>query len=344
MPTKINEGDVMEGIFSIACALYLAYGKIEKTKLNSLRTKIEPARFRDKRIHIPVLKPTIVNKDALSVDLEMRLKPGSVSGAFGKDFALYVTKSSDIGKIGDKINTLIAKAASSAYLKKLKSLKDKYISNNKAEILKFRVIADGVEGEQSGGAIKGDVMISLEVEDSKSKKLLARPEVISYSIKSGSKTAANLSPYKGMLAIARHFSVSYSNPEKYQNVMDRIARTSQEKLAITEATRVMFDELCDLLSSLGDRVTHKAVDYIQYHVAGSDQAFLVDIELTKIKEISSERYDFLKKQKVKVKAVKMGNQLKFVSTVDSTLILFSLRVKIRPAERKFYVETGNMLY
>jgi len=85
-------------------------------------------------------------------------------------------------------------------------------------------------------------------------------------------------------------------------------------------------------------------DYIQYHVAGSDQAFLVDIELSKIKEISSERYDFLKKQKIKVKAVKMGNQLKFVSTVDPTLILFSLRVKIRKAERKFYVETGNMLY
>jgi len=162
MPTKINEGDVMEGIFSIACALYLAYGKIEKTKLNSLRTKIEPAQFRDKRISLPVLKPMIVNKDTLSVDLEIRLKPGSVSGAFGKDFALYVTKSSDIGKIGDKINTLIAKAASSAYLKKLKTLKDKYILNNKAEILKFRVIADGVEGEQSGGEIKGDVMTKFD--------------------------------------------------------------------------------------------------------------------------------------------------------------------------------------
>jgi hypothetical protein len=350
MSTKINEGDVMEGIFSIACALYIAYGKIEKTKLNILRTKIEPAKFRTGRVSLEILKPESVKEDTLSVTLDIRLKPGSVTGAFGDDFALYVQKSTDIGDLNLKIDTLIRYASSSAYLKRLEQLKEKYINNKKSEVLKFNVVADGVEGEQSGGSIKGDVMISLEVEDRFGKKLLSKPEVVSYSIKSGSKTAANLSPYNGMLAIAKHFSVGYKYPEKYQNVLDRIAKTEQEKKAVNEAIQSMFNELRENLVRLGDKVTDDAIEYIRYNVQGSDQAFLVDIGKSKIKEIPSERFQFLKMQGVKLKAVKSGDLLKFVSTANPGLVLFGLRLKMRVSkssgkvERKFYVETGNMLY
>ena len=31
---KLNEGDVIEGIFTIALSLYLAYGKVDKNELN----------------------------------------------------------------------------------------------------------------------------------------------------------------------------------------------------------------------------------------------------------------------------------------------------------------------
>ena len=42
---KLNEGDVIEGIFSIAIAQLFAYGQIDKGKLNALRTKIDPSMF-----------------------------------------------------------------------------------------------------------------------------------------------------------------------------------------------------------------------------------------------------------------------------------------------------------
>ena len=42
---KLNEGDVIEGIFTIALSLYLAYGKVEKSKLNLIRTQIETKLF-----------------------------------------------------------------------------------------------------------------------------------------------------------------------------------------------------------------------------------------------------------------------------------------------------------
>ena len=42
---KLNEGDVMEGIFAICAALIFAYGEIDKKKLNKIRKKIEPDMF-----------------------------------------------------------------------------------------------------------------------------------------------------------------------------------------------------------------------------------------------------------------------------------------------------------
>ena len=349
MANKINEGDVMEGIFAIACSLYIAYGKIDKSKLNELRLKIEPNKFKSGRVTIAVADDIPLFEDRLTVELQMRLKSGSVTGAFGDDFAVHVSKHSDIGKINEKISVLIKSAESAAYLKKLNRLKLQYANNSKSEKLKFIVVADGFEGEQSGGTIKGDVMISLYVEDSKNKKILSAPNAVSYSVKSGSKTAANLSPYNGMLALAKHFSVKYDSPENYQNVMGRRAITATEKEAIIEATRSMFKELQQLIISRGDKIAKDAIEYIKYHVQGSDQASLIDIGTSKLKEIPKEKFDLIEKTGIKIKAIRSGDYLKFVSTVDEKLVLFSLRLKIRTsfsgsAERKFYVETGNMLY
>ena len=351
MATEINEGDVMEGIFSIACALFIADSEINKAKLNALRTKIEPKNFTTGRVKLSILENAPVGKtgNRLWVELQMRLKSKSTIGAFGDDFAMYVQKSADIGKLGEKIDTLIKCANKSMYLKKLQTLKNRYIDTQKPENIKFTVIADGVEGEQTGGEIKGDIMVTLIVEDKLGRKILASPEVISFSVKSGSKTAANLSPYHGMLSIAEHFSVSYKNPKLYENVLDRIARTDQEKKAMNEAVQLMFNELRDNLVKLGTSVTDEAIEYIRKNVQGADQAFLVDIGATKIKEIPTEKFEFLRAQKIKLRAVKTGDLLKFVSAVDPKWVLFSLRLKMRVSktgkpERKFYVETGNMLY
>jgi hypothetical protein len=347
---KINEGDVMEGIFSIACALYIAYGKIEKTKLNTLRTQIEPSKFTAGRVNIPIVSGQTIGKDTLTVELQIRLKPKSVTGAFGKDFQFYIQKQSDIGDLNRKIDLIISSAESSRYLQKLNVAKNRYLQNNTAEDIGFMIVADGVEGEQSGGAVKGDVMITLYVKKAGERQnLLVDPETISYSIKSGSKTAASLSPYNGMLAIAKHFSVKYSHPEKYESILSRAARTPAEKQATNDAIRMMFDELRKLIVAKGSAVTKDAFEYIRYHVQGTDQAFLVDIDKTKLKEIPVERFKTLQDSGVQIKAVIDGEFLKFVSVKEPKLILFQLRLKLREsssgsAERKFYVETGNMLY
>jgi hypothetical protein len=346
---KINEGDVMEGIFAIACALYIIDGNINKAKLNTLRTQIDPAKFTSGRSIVDIVTNKRIGRDTLSVQLQLRLKPKSVVGAFGKDFLFYVNKQTDIGGLDKKIESIIKNAETSRYLKKLRTAMEKYLKNNTSEDIGFMIVADGVEGEQSGGDIKGDVMITLYVKGSGGQKLLTDPETISYSIKSGSKTAANLSPYTGMLAIANHFSVSYSKPEHYQNILGRPARTDAEKEATNQAIRMMFDELRKLIVAKGDRITSDAYEYIAKNIKGSDQAFLVDIESSKIKEIPPEKYKELEDSGIKIKAIIQGDYLRFVDIKDSSKMLFQLRLKLRTsgsgsAERKFYVETGNLLY
>ena len=42
---KLNEGDIVEGLFTIALSLYLAYGKVDKNALNKIRTQIDTKVF-----------------------------------------------------------------------------------------------------------------------------------------------------------------------------------------------------------------------------------------------------------------------------------------------------------
>ena len=65
--------------------------------------------------------------------------------------------------------------------------------------------------------------------------------------------------------------------------------------------------------------------------------------------ISRKKYKELEDSGIKIKAIVQGDYLRFVDVKDSSKMLFQLRLKLRvsssgSAERKFYVETGNLLY
>jgi len=110
---KLNEGDVIEGIFTIGLSLYIAYDKVEKTALNKIRTQIDTDMFNTGRFTYTVAENLPKQKqghpeDVFHVGFEMRLKPKSIEGAFGKDYHdLYYSSSKDIGKIDKKIDQFI---------------------------------------------------------------------------------------------------------------------------------------------------------------------------------------------------------------------------------------------
>ncbi|MFZ9885651.1 MAG: hypothetical protein ACO3ON_09390, partial [Ilumatobacteraceae bacterium] len=159
---KLNEGDVIEGIFTIGLSLYIAYGKIDKNKLNKIRTTIDPMLFASGRVQQFVAK-NITRQlpkkpaDIFNVGFEMRLKPESVSGAFGKTYQVLYESSKDVGDIDNKINQLVRSIENTRFGKQAQSAIDQFLKNNKSELVDFIVVADGIAGESSGGEIKGDV-------------------------------------------------------------------------------------------------------------------------------------------------------------------------------------------
>ena len=108
---KLNEGDVMEGIFAIAVATYLRDGEYNQREINRYRAKIEPSLF-DKGTVDFDFDPVYDNlpkkpKDVFNVHLKIRLKPSSVKGAFGSDAQALFSRTSDIGKLDTKTKSLI---------------------------------------------------------------------------------------------------------------------------------------------------------------------------------------------------------------------------------------------
>jgi len=347
---KLNEGDVIEGIFTIALCLYLAYGKVDKKELNKIRTKVDTKMFSTGRFKYTVVENHMRQKgknppDFFNVYMEMRLKPESVQGAFDKEYEVLYKKSSDIGKIDSKINQLIAAFEKASFAMKAKGAVDYFLDNNSGETVTFKVIADGIEGESSGGEVKGDVNLEVyAIKKGTTKKLISGS--LPFSLKSESVTVANLSPYRGMLDIAEAVGIKWDGKEKFIRLSKPFVGPIEQK-AKFQLIKQMYDELVDLMitESKKSSFSDKAYDFLDKSIFGSDLADVVDVQTGKVKEITREYFTQLKKN-VKLVSKLNGNNLVFVDKNTETPI-FQIRTKLRPPpanEAKFYLEVGKGIY
>lgn len=347
---KLNEGDVIEGIFTIALSLYLAYGKVEKSKLNQIRTKVDTKMFSSGRFSYKVVENHMrqVGKNApdfFNVGFEMRLKPESVQGAFDKDFEVLYKSSKDVGKIDKKIDQLIKSIENASFSRRAAAAVDYFLKNNVGEVVTFTVVADGIAGESSGGEIKGDVTLEVyAIKKGSNKKIISG--VLPFSLKSESVTVANLSPYKGMLDIASAMDIKWDGAEKYSRLSKPFNGPAEQKSKF-EMITAMYDDLKSkiIFASKTSTFTDKALGFLAKSIFGSDLADVVDVQSGGIKEITVDYFNSLKKN-ITLEAVSKGNNLVFVDKKKGVPI-FQIRTKLRPPpsnEAKFYLEVGKGIY
>ena len=346
---KINEGDVMEGLFAITIAVLLAEGKVEKSRINAIRAMIEPKMFSSGKFEYSVAKNVKVQKsknpaDIFNVNLVVRLKEASVTGAYGKEYKMKYSKASDIGNIGRKLDNLIESAQpnKSSYAKKLFEARDNFLENNVGETVNFNIIADGIAGESSGGAVKGDVTVSVEAQSSKGKSNIFS-QTIPFSLKSESVTVANLSPYDGMIDIAKAFNLQWKNVDKYAEIKKR-ALTPAEKRHKFKLIRMMYDELRKMIVNNKIDISNRAFNFLQDAIFGKDLADVVDMQKSGVKEITYEYFSKLKKS-TKLRVSSSGNNVVF-SDSKTNAPIFQLRTKLLEDrnEAKFYLEVGRGIY
>jgi hypothetical protein len=349
---KLNEGDVMEGIFAICLAELFANNTINKTKVNQWRRKIDPDIFRTGRSEIVVRefkdgRP----QDNIKVTLIVRLKYESTNMAFGSNYEPLYAKSSDIGNIDRKIDNLIT-FTKTHYQGLIKRTKESYLKNNKSDKVDIVINADGIAGESSGGDIKGDLEVNLTMNGVKQ-----LDRTLNFSLKSGSKTLANLSPFNGMMDILKRFGITLDNEIKYKTVLGEQlvqARTPAEKKLKVDTIKDLYKDTLDSLEKSSSKPNFKdqAFELFKSMTFGSDLANVVDIDKTKIKEITVDYINQLQENTQSIDVRKQGDNLKFIIK-PLNKELFQLRFKKRVVgagedfqikELKFYVEAGPAAY
>lgn len=347
---KLNEGDVIEGIFTIALSLYLAYGKVNKTELNKIRTKIDTKMFTTGRFKYIVVQNHLRQKgknppDFFNVGFEMRLKPESVVGAFDKEYDILYKSSKDIGKIDKKIDKLIAALGTASFAKKAAGAVNSFLDNNYGEEVTFLVISDGIAGESSGGEIKGDVTLEVHAVRKGSTKKLAVGS-LPFSLKSESVTVANLSPYNGMLDIADALNIKWTAKEEYIRLSKPFFGPEEQKAKFELITSLYNDLKTEIIKeSNKPQFTKNALDFLSKSIFGSDLSDVVDVSSTGLKEITVEYFNNLRKT-VQLTATLNGNNLVFKDK-KTNLPIFQIRTKLRPPpanEAKFYLEVGKGIY
>jgi len=346
---KINEGDIIEGIFTIAVALYIAEGKVNKNKLNRIRTQIDPAFFATGRVTHTVaknIKKQLPNKraDFFNVGFEMRLKPKSVTGAFGKGYQVFYESARDVGNINKKVDQLIRSIEATQAGRQIAGAVNDFLKNNKPEIVDFIVIADGIEGESSGGEIKGDVTLSTYVRSKSGSKKIHKG-TIPFSIKSGSATVANLSPYKGMLDIAAAMKIKWDAKKTYSRLSGSFSGSKEQKQKF-KLIKSMYSDLKKEIGKISKQpnFTETAFAFLRKSIFGRDLANVVDVREGQIKEITVEYFDKLSKT-TKLDIQEKGNNLVFIDKQTKNPI-FQLRTKLREEanEAKFYLEVATGIY
>jgi len=347
---KLNEGDVIEGIFTIALSLYLAYGKVEKKELNKIRTKVDTKVFSTGRFKYTVASDLKRQKgknapDFFNVGFEMKLKSESISGAFDKEYEVLYKSSKDVGKIDKKIDQLIKSLDRADFTRKADGAVDYFLNNNKGEVVTFTVIADGIAGESSGGEIKGDVILEVfATKKGSTKKIISGS--LPFSLKSESVTVANLSPYNGMLDFANAMNIKWNAKNKYIRLSKPFTGPAEQK-AKFQLINSMYDDLKKevIAKSKDSNFSKTAYSFLRKSIFGSDLANVVDVQSGTVKEITVEYFDNLEKT-TKLIAEAKGNNLVFLSK-DTKTPIFQIRTKLRPPpanEAKFYLEVGKGIY
>jgi hypothetical protein len=353
---KLNEGDVMEGIFAIAVATYLRDGEYNHREINKYRALIEPGLFSKGTVIFP-FDPVYDNlpgkpKDVFNVKLEIRLKPSSVTGAFGKDAQALFSKSSDIGKLDTKTKSLIKHIKGTKAQAKIDKFVNDLLKNNTKDEVNLHVLADGIAGESSGGIIKGDVALKITAKVGNKKKILNIGE-INFSLKSDSTTLANMSPFNSMDTLAKYFKVPFSAsdvPDDLRSIVTSDARSPEHKIQKVASMREIFAILKTKLNQSNQKkLRERAFNLLKIAAFGQDSADVINLSSSKISEITVDNIKNLESNKdIQFKLNYTDNAIEVLDKKTGDKF-WHLRTKFRTTstgglELKMMFEVGHMVY
>ena len=105
---KRNEGDIMEGIFSIGLADLFANNNVSRSRVNTVRAKIDTNLFSRGAFNYEYSSKEVPpDPDIVKINLQVRLKQGSTWEAYGPEWKMMYDRVGDIGNLDNKIQQII---------------------------------------------------------------------------------------------------------------------------------------------------------------------------------------------------------------------------------------------
>lgn len=322
---KLNQGDVVEGIFALAVGLYLFEGRIDAGALNNLRKQVDPSTWAGESAQkIEIGQKTGENGDIVKVVCSIRLKSEKSAGmAYGKDWEAGQVTVKDVPIIMNKQAHLLRDITKTHFLREIVEWQERILTDGKKDRILFTVEADGKAGETSKGELKGDVMLKVQASEITEDDLegefgkgidgkeLPFSTTKAFSLKSDNITVANRSPFVGMIEAAQWFgvlseftgcgklpepvginSIPMDCAQKYNKIRQHTSKNpNKENLAATREEKyktalAMWGDLKKLLVKLeGPEHKQQIFNYIIKAAFGQDADNIIDMSSSGIKEI-----------------------------------------------------------
>lgn len=166
--------------------------------------------------------------DYSMVHLDVTLKEQEAGAAYGRRVAEAISEfregnpRQEYRSLRRKIDVLVRQQASN-FFRKLIRAKEKFLENNKTDIVLYKVIADGIGGETSGGAIKQDITIRVIANG---KRILE--DEINFSLKSDATTIENQGLYRGIIEVYEVFKDFYGSQRQTADGLKQLIEDTYE--------------------------------------------------------------------------------------------------------------------
>lgn len=291
--------------------------------------------------------------DFVQVKLDITLKASEVERAYGMVLNDNFGESEDFGTIAQKVDTLI-KAKQSQFFRQLVVAKNRFLKNKTTDVVQYNVIADGIGGESTGGAIKSDVLIRIVANGQSILKYN-----INFSLKSDAVTVENIGLIRGANEVYSMFEGGLRGTAKTHAKMfiDEINETAkgdpEAKIKKGTVNRIALTALFEVIKNnlpTGTSRTKEYYDYLEKAAFGKDKASIVIADKNKLKQMTPDYIKYLrtygnngKPMLLEVKAT--AGDIRFSPSGQTKDFLFKLRLKSEHGTIvKMMLDVGNLTH
>jgi len=243
--------------------------------------------------------------DFSQVELKVRVKEAETGEYYGANLKKLIDQEVDKGEVKDaKYNSIkqkmlhLIKNRESQFFKDLKTTKERFLKNNKNDVIKWTVDADGIGGETSGGEVKQDVTIQIFADG---QRILNKE--LNFSLKSDSVSVHGGGVYNTMPAMYEMFkgvipASKINEGINYMKTIDGKGNRISRKQSVDALWRLLGENLPNTPDTRWSDHFWSLLEKRLFGTGYEGKIQLLEMKKKELREISTENFKRLRNSNV----------------------------------------------